>query len=100
MTATNAPEWAQRLRESNGDGKLPAFAWPGGYAVAYVTSDGAMLCADCCNNPDNPVHFDTSPAGNDGWALAGYSAANWHDIGTGDWICDHCGKVIDDEPEP
>jgi hypothetical protein len=28
---------------------LPAYAWPGGYDLAYITSDNAILCADCAN---------------------------------------------------
>ena len=31
------------------DDILPSFAWPGGYALAYVDDDGSVLCADCAN---------------------------------------------------
>ncbi len=27
----------------------------GGYAIAYVMGDGEYLCADCVNDPSNPV---------------------------------------------
>ncbi len=29
------------------DGKLPAFAWPGGYTIIYLDRDNSILCADC-----------------------------------------------------
>ncbi len=33
--------------ERNADGKLPAFAWPGGYPIYYLDRDCSVLCADC-----------------------------------------------------
>lgn len=42
-------EW----RASSPDGaELPAYAWPGGYPVAYYTRDGLTVCARCANDPD------------------------------------------------
>lgn len=29
------------------NGKLPAFAWPGGYPILYLDRDNSVLCADC-----------------------------------------------------
>lgn len=37
------------LRESTPDGTLPAFAWPGGYPLIYITADGSTICPDCAN---------------------------------------------------
>ena len=37
-----------QLRDS--DGKLPAFAWPGGYPIIYFTRDGLTICPDCANS--------------------------------------------------
>lgn len=31
------------------DGKLPAFAWPGGYPIIYFASDMGTLCPKCAN---------------------------------------------------
>lgn len=31
-------------------GSLPAFAWPGGYTLVYLTSDNESLCAQCAGN--------------------------------------------------
>lgn len=41
------------------DGKLPAYAWPGGINVIYYTTDGDAVCAECANQDqseyDDPV---------------------------------------------
>ena len=31
------------------DGKLPTFAWPGGYPVLYLAKDNGILCPNCAN---------------------------------------------------
>lgn len=73
------------------DEKLPAYAWPGGYAIAYLTDDGEYLCAACVNDESNPVHEDEP---DDGWRVIGYNTADWHDIGDPDWTCAHCSADI------
>lgn len=35
--------------QRNEDGTLPAYAWPGGYTLFYLTRDGLTVCADCAN---------------------------------------------------
>ena len=30
-------------------GQYPAYAWPGGYPVYYVTADSGVLCPKCAN---------------------------------------------------
>jgi hypothetical protein len=56
----------QELRDNN-DGKLPTYAWPGGYPVYYLAKDNGVLCPQCANDftpeRDNdeqlePVEFD------------------------------------------
>jgi len=37
------------LRDTTTDGTLPAFAWPGGYQMLYVTRDGSAICPACAN---------------------------------------------------
>lgn len=32
------------LRDENG--KLPAYAWPGGYPIFYIASDNGVLCPE------------------------------------------------------
>lgn len=75
-------------------GNLPRYGWPGGYAIGYVVDDGEMLCADCVNDPNNPVHDASEDADADGWRVDGYMTADWHDTGEDDWTCVHCYKVI------
>ncbi len=31
-------------------GKLPAYAWPGGYPVYYLAADNGVLCPKCAND--------------------------------------------------
>jgi len=39
------------IRDDNG--KLPAFAWPGGYPILYLDGFNSVLCPDCANGaPD------------------------------------------------
>ena len=33
----------------NDKGDLPAYAWPGGYPVAYLTGENDTLCPKCAN---------------------------------------------------
>ncbi len=77
----------QKLRDSNG-GKLPKFAWPGGYPMFYIADDGEALCPDCANDPKNPVHEGGDA---DGWRLEGYDI-NYEDA---QLFCAHCNKRIE-----
>ena len=38
-----------QLRSSTPNGVLPAYAWPGGYPLEYITKDGLMICPSCAN---------------------------------------------------
>jgi hypothetical protein len=42
------------------DGSLPAFAWPGGYQIIYVTADNAVLCPACANGKNGSDASETS----------------------------------------
>jgi hypothetical protein len=49
------------IRAAN-NGKLPAYAWPGGYPIIYLTASNDVLCPDCANKPvdeysDPPVSY-------------------------------------------
>lgn len=81
---------------------LPAFAWPGGYPLAYYTADGAMLCHACANGKNgsesaNPLCQDESQ-----WRLAD-GDVYWEGPSV---PCEHCGATIEsayrdpDAPEP
>jgi len=45
----------------NDTGKLPAYAFPGGYPIYYLDSENSVLCADCAtksaDDPDEVQHF-------------------------------------------
>jgi len=49
------------------NGTLPAFAWPGGYPMYYVTTDGCVLCPSCANEAPVEdldtwdIHFEGQP---------------------------------------
>ena len=73
-------------------GLLPVYAWPGGYPVVYITTDGGTFCPDCANG-QNGSEARTEPGNypNDGWVIVGH-AIHWE----GDPIsCDHCNTEIE-----
>lgn len=41
-----------KLRDDN-EGKLPAYAWPGGYQMIYIDENNDILCPDCANKPED-----------------------------------------------
>ena len=41
------------MPERDSNGKLPAYAWPGGYPIIYITKDGETLCAACASVADD-----------------------------------------------
>lgn len=40
----------EAIRET--DGTLPAYVWPGGYPMYYLTRDGLVVCPKCANETD------------------------------------------------
>jgi len=52
------------------DGTLPAYAWPGGYPMFYVTSRDEVCCTRCANDPATPLSSygdETIVAGDANW---------------------------------
>lgn len=62
------------LRKDN-NGKLPFFAWPGGYPMFYIDRGGGVFCPDCAET-------------NEG--IADYGI-NWEDENL---YCDACSQQI------
>ena len=79
-----------KLREIRDEktGKLPAYAWPGGYPMYYVTSDGAVCVPSVLTIPEDPIHEDGQ---SDGWKVEAYDI-NYEDASL---YCDHCNKRIE-----
>ena len=76
--------------------KLPAYAWPGGYPLFYIFTDGGVICPKCLNeniveideaNREKGQHFNS----HGGWAVEGVDC-NWEDD---DLHCDHCHQQIE-----
>lgn len=69
------------------DGKLPSWAWPGGYPIYYLCADGGILCPKCANLPDvasaDPLDKQ--------WYLEA-SGIHWEGAPL---TCDHCNATIE-----
>ena len=67
------------------------YAWPGGYAVFFIASDGGAICHDCTvaeySNIVDSIRRDIS----DGWRIVGAEYSS--DIDD-EMYCDHCNGVI------
>lgn len=44
----------------NDQGKLDAFAWPGGYPIVYYNADDAEMCPACANGENGSEASETS----------------------------------------
>jgi hypothetical protein len=67
------------------NGKLPAYAWPGGYPIYYLAADNGVLCPDCANayTPERDNEAQLKPVECD---------INYED---GSLYCDHCNKRVE-----
>ena len=67
--------------------KLPAYSWPGGYNILYITDDGGVLCAKCANANGSEDEDDRRS----GWFLEAVdSAANSDSC----HYCDNCNAQL------
>ena len=75
------------------------YAWPGGYALALVTADGALLCPDCVAAEWSQIAADNRSAyrTGTGWKPAGITGAHESDETE---HCAHCGRIIWEGNEP
>ena len=67
------------------------YAWPGGYPLFAVTSDGASLCHKCCKDNYRQIRESMRDHSSDGWRVDAVDV-NWEDA---DMLCDDCGNVIE-----
>ena len=67
------------------------WAWPGGYPLYFITSDGAALSFDAVRSEYRLVINAIRHRLNDGWRVIGCDI-NWEDS---DLYCDHTGQRIE-----
>lgn len=67
-----------------------AYAWPGGYPLYFVTSDGAALSFDSVRQELRAVLSSIASGANDGWRVVACQI-NYDDSHL---ICDHSGDRI------
>ena len=72
------------------NGKLPTYAWPGGYPIEYVTADGGLLCPACANGENGSEATINQDAPAD-WRI---EAADVYWEGPVQF-CDHCNSQIE-----
>ena len=69
-------------------GKYDSYAWPGGYEIEYVTTDGDVLCANCANCEMS----ETLDPQDSQWFIVGVSLDCNHDEPA---YCVHCRHAFD-----
>jgi DNA-directed RNA polymerase subunit RPC12/RpoP len=87
------------LPERMEDGRLPAFAFPGGYPLYYLTADDGILCPDCANGDNGSEAQNPECQDDRQWRIV---CADIHYEGE-PITCDHCSAQIESayrETEP
>lgn len=69
------------------------YAWPGGYEMALMTTDGELLCHMCVEENFDSISWAHRHAADDGWRPHGYVEIE----GPGDAHCAHCSKLFWEE---
>ena len=67
------------------------YAWPGGYPVFFITSDGAALSFAAAKSEAELIRESIAGCHNDGWRVVGCDV-NWEDS---ELYCDHSGARIE-----
>ena len=80
------PEEKQAIRSA-----LQHYAWPGGYPIYLVTTDGGALCPDCVKSEVRNIIDSCRREVDDGWRAYG-ADINYEDPNL---YCDHCGNRIE-----
>lgn len=84
MTISEVKRWYHK-------GQANSYAWPGGYPIFYVTTDGAALCPRCMTAERKQIVRSTVENSRDGWNVSGQDV-NWEDS---ELYCDNCSKRIE-----
>ena len=72
------------------------YAWPGGYPLVLVLTDGAVLCPTCVTAEWGSISWGTRHYLRNGWEAAGLDILEAPDA---EVICDHCGTTIAEGPD-
>lgn len=67
------------------------FAWPGGYEIYGITSDGSTLCCDCMRQEYRQIAYARKFNVHDGWNVQVIALDCETDSFTD---CAHCSRVI------
>jgi hypothetical protein len=67
------------------------YAWPGGYPMYFITSDGAALSFEAARENAEQIRESIASNARDGWKVEAVEV-NWEDA---ELICDHTGKPIE-----
>jgi hypothetical protein len=67
------------------------FAWPGGYELFFITSDGGCLCMDCARKEYRQISWSIRNNCSDGWKVTGTECSANCD---GPLNCDHCNYEL------
>lgn len=70
------------------------YAWPGGYDVYGITSDGAVLCRVCMNSERRSIIDSIATNARDGWKVEALDATCNTDS---EVRCDHCNTVLQED---
>lgn len=82
--------------DADGRAPLAAFAFPGGYPLVYLCTDGACLCPSCANEEDREAYNDDDDIAIDAPVVSFF--ANYEDV----IYCDGCyaammGAYVEEE---
>lgn len=71
-------------------GMRARYAWPGGYPLSLIMTDGGILCWRCASAHKAMIVRDTRYR-----LKAGWDAVGWGVIWEGEHWCDHCGDLVE-----
>lgn len=81
---------ARKLRQAKQVAR-DKYAWPGGYPLMLIMSDGECICPACVKSEWRNIARSTITRAHDGWT-ADCGAINWEDDSL---LCAHCGERIE-----
>jgi hypothetical protein len=74
--------------------RIGPYAWPGGYAVLFLTDDGGQICHKCAEKERRLIADSIGSKSNDGWRVVG--AFTLADCDGGEF-CDNCSAYFPNE---